>query len=228
MARIFITGDIHGDIDWGKLNTKRFPEQKSLTKDDYLIVAGDFGVIWGQDKTEKYMLKVYGSRNFTTLFVDGNHENHDALDAYPVEMWNGGKIHRVTDSVIHLMRGQIYEIDGRSFFTMGGAASSDVEYRTEGKSWWAREMPSDEEYEEAERNLKAHGYKVDYVITHCAPENILYYKDMDLLRSPNRLTKFLSTLMTDLEYKDWYFGHYHMDKDYGKLHCIYSKIELLG
>lgn len=226
MARIFITGDTHGDVDWGKLNTRLFPEQKTLTKDDYLIVAGDFGVVWGQDKTEEYMLKVYGSRFFTTLFVDGNHENHDALDSYPVEMWNGGKIHRISDSVIHLMRGQVYELFGSTFFTMGGAESSDKEYRKEGVSWWAREMPSDEEYSEAVCNLKVHDNKVDYIITHCAPENIIYYKDPVFLRAPNRLTRFLSDLITryGIEYKDWFFGHYHDDIDIGKMHCIYNRI----
>ena len=29
---IFITGDIHGDIDIHKLNVNKFPEQRKLTK----------------------------------------------------------------------------------------------------------------------------------------------------------------------------------------------------
>lgn len=40
---IYITGDTHIPIDIGKLSTSRFPKQKSLTKDDYVIVCGDFG-----------------------------------------------------------------------------------------------------------------------------------------------------------------------------------------
>ena len=104
---IYVTGDTHGMIDWEKLNTTEFPEQKSLTRDDYVIVVGDFGGVWDGDKQDKYILKTYGQRNFTTLFIDGNHENHDLLDSYPVEEWNGGKIHRISDNVIHLMRGQV-------------------------------------------------------------------------------------------------------------------------
>ena len=114
MSRIFITGDTHCDYDWEKINTTNFPEQKNLTKDDYVIIAGDFGGIWGLDKTDRYIIKTYEKRSFTTLFVDGNHENHDALDQYPVEIWNGGKIHRISDTVIHLMRGQVFEIGGKS------------------------------------------------------------------------------------------------------------------
>lgn len=121
MSRIFITGDTHADYDWKKLMTKSFPVQKELTKDDYVIIAGDFGGVFLLDRTDKYIQKNYNERNFTTLFVDGNHKNHDALDAYPVEEWHGGKIHKIADSVFHLMRGQVFEIGGKTFFTMGGA-----------------------------------------------------------------------------------------------------------
>lgn len=60
----------------------------------------------------------FDESNFTTLFVDGNHENHALLDTFPVEEWHGGKIHRIKPSVIHLMRGQVFEIDGKNIFTM--------------------------------------------------------------------------------------------------------------
>ena len=64
---------------------------------------------------------------FTTLFVDGNHENFDRLYAYPVEEWHGGKVHKIRPSVIHMMRGQVFAIDGKSVFTFGGASSHDID-----------------------------------------------------------------------------------------------------
>ena len=226
MTRIFITGDTHCDYDWKKLNTACFPEQKNLTKDDYVIISGDFGGVWSQGKTDEYIIKTYERRNFTTLFVDGNHENHDALDQYPVEEWHGGKIHRISGTVIHLLRGQVFEIGGRTFFTMGGAESTDKGYRKEGLSWWAREMPSDAEYEEALKNLAAHGFKVDYIVSHCAPEDYLYFTEMDVARRPNRLTEFFSELITDhnISYEGWYFGHYHEDSDFDNFHCLYKRV----
>lgn len=226
MSRIFITGDTHADYDWKKLTTKCFPEQKELTKDDYVIIAGDFGGVFLLDRTDKYIQKNYNERNFTTLFVDGNHENHDALDAYPVEEWHGGKIHRIADSVLHLMRGQVFEIGGKTFFTMGGAESTDRQYRKEGKTWWAREMPSIEEYEEAITNLEKCGGKVDYVITHCAPEATLCALNMPdmYFRSANELTSFFDTIAQTIQFKDWYFGHYHDDSDFGKFHLLYRRI----
>ena len=226
MSRLFITGDTHCDIDWNKLNTRRFPVQKELTRSDHVLIAGDFGGIFELNRTDEYIIKEYTRRRFTTLFIDGNHENHDALDSYPVTIWNGGKVHMISDSVIHLMRGQVYEIDGKKIFTMGGAQSTDTEYREEGKSWWRRELPSAEEYEEALKNLAAHDFKVDYVVTHCAPEEYVYKTAGQFNRSSNALTVFLSDLIEKhrLRYKDWFWGHYHTDTDLGNMHCLYRRV----
>lgn len=49
-------------------------------------------------------------KSYTTLFVDGNHENFDRLSDYPIDTWNGGKVHKIRPSVIHLMRGQILRL----------------------------------------------------------------------------------------------------------------------
>ena len=35
---IYITGDTHIPVDIQKLSTKRFPEQKEMTKNDYVII----------------------------------------------------------------------------------------------------------------------------------------------------------------------------------------------
>ena len=47
---------------------------------------------------------------------------------YPLEEWHGGKVrHIVRDKVILLERGQIFNIEGKSFFTFGGASSHDMQ-----------------------------------------------------------------------------------------------------
>ncbi|WP_019639179.1 metallophosphoesterase [Paenibacillus fonticola] len=139
---MYITGDLHGYIDISKLNSKRFPQNSRLTKEDLVIIAGDFGLVWDNKNDEKYWRKWLNNKNFTTLFIDGNHENHNMLDSYPVEYWNGGKVHIINDSIIHLMRGQVFTINGYKIFTFGGANSHDKEHRRENYNWWAREMPS--------------------------------------------------------------------------------------
>ena len=143
---IFVTGDTHGDFT--RFATGNFPEQKEMTKDDFVIICGDFGGVWDGSKTERYWLDWLESKPFTTLFVSGNHENYDMLARLPVEQWNGGKVHIIEDNMIHLMRGQIFTIDGLKFFTFGGAYSIDKMSRAEGISWFPEEIPSREEYEE--------------------------------------------------------------------------------
>lgn len=72
---IFVTGDTHGD--WmRRLNTNSFPEQKEMTKNDYVIICGDFG-IWDNSNREKYNLKWLEEKPFTTLFVSGNHDSYE-------------------------------------------------------------------------------------------------------------------------------------------------------
>ena len=121
--KIYITGDCHGS--YNKFSTRNFPEQKELTKDDYVIVCEDFG-IWNNDKEEQYWFKWLQDKPFTILFVDGNHENFDRLYSLSVSTWNSGKVHYINDSIIHLMRGQVFNIHNKLFFTMGGASSHDI------------------------------------------------------------------------------------------------------
>ena len=83
---IWITGDTHGD--WvHRLNMNSFPEQKEMTKDDYVIICGDFG-IWNDTPQQRWNLSWLEERNFTTLFVDGNHECfHKDTDILTINGW---------------------------------------------------------------------------------------------------------------------------------------------
>ena len=85
-----------------------------MSKDDYVIILGDFG-IWRDSPQQRWYLNWLEEKHFTTLFIDGNHENYDILDSYPVEEWHGGKVHFIKLSIIHLMRGQVFDIDGLKF-----------------------------------------------------------------------------------------------------------------
>lgn len=227
MTRVFITGDTHSTIDWEILNTKRFPVQKDLTKEDLVIIAGDFGGVWDGSRSDDYVLDSYDFRNFTTLFVDGNHENFDLLNSYPVETYCGGKVHRIRDSVYHLMRGQIYDFGGKSFFTFGGARSTDRIYRKEGISWWSQEMPSEEEMDEAENNLSGFDYKVNYVISHCCPKKALFELNRHRYYEPDALNTFFDHLIVDknLVFDKWFFGHYHEDLKCEPWHLLYHRVE---
>ena len=72
---IYITGDTHSDFT--RFSTDKFPIQSEMTKNDYVIICGDFGGVWiylVENTYEKYWLDWLNEKNFTTLFIDGNHE----------------------------------------------------------------------------------------------------------------------------------------------------------
>jgi len=211
---IYITGDTHGEIDISKINGKYFKEQKYLTSKDFLIIAGDFGVIWEDNRTQKYWLNWLEKKSFTTLFIDGNHENFDLINSYIVENWNGGVIHKINNKVIHLMRGQIYSIDNTKIFTFGGGESTDKNHRIEGISWWKEEMPSYDEYGEGLKNLEKNNWNVDYIVTHTAPSNIISIleENHEIYNKKNELSDYFEQISKKVKFKKWFFGHYHLDK----------------
>ncbi|MDA3046401.1 metallophosphoesterase [Campylobacter sp. VBCF_06 NA8] len=218
MARIFITGDTHGG--WGGFSHEmkrfekfRYKTEKELCKDDFLIIAGDFGFIWESkpDKDEIRWLKYLNERNYTTLFIDGNHENFNRLNSYEISEFHGGKVHKISDSVYHLMRGQVYELAGHKVLSMGGAASIDREYRTQNISWWEGENISEADIAEAHKNLSVHDYSVDFIITHTCPKDIVprLIKPWNNAKLHDKNCEMLQEFADKISFKRWYFGHWH-------------------
>lgn len=225
---IYVTGDTHGGIDIAKLKSESFPTNRQLSKDDYVVVAGDFGFVWDGSDKDKYWLEWFRERNFTTLFVDGNHENFDLLNRYPIDIWHGGKAHIINDSVVHLMRGQVFDLDGVKIFTFGGAKSKDIERRKENGSWWEEEMPSEEEYEEGHKSLEKHGWTVDFIISHLCPSIALecINTQCGIKAKQNDLNRYFDRIYERASFKHWYFGHFHADlKLSDKLTLLFNKVE---
>ena len=239
---LIYTGDTHGDF----FKLDFLADGGEWTKDDYVIICGDFGGVWDGTEAEKKVLKELDDLPFTVLFVSGNHENYDLLETYPITEWHGGKVQFISDSVIHLMRSQVYEICGRKIFTFGGASSHDIDdgilepddpdfygkrkrldamramYRINHFSWWKQELPSQEEMEEGIRNLEKHNWKVDHIVTHCAPTSLIYA--MTSIAEPDLLTDYLEEIKRKCEFKSWFFGHYHRDRDvWGKFTVLYDE-----
>lgn len=224
---IFVTGDTHGTIDVKKLEifAKKHPE---LTRDDYVIIAGDFGGVW-HHYTLDSDLRYYTDLPFTVLFVDGNHENFDMLNRYPVKTWRGGKVHVICPNIIHLMRGQVYEIEGKTIFTFGGATSIDKDFRVERYSWWKQELPTFEELDEGLANLKRYDNKVDYIITHSCGQRAIMYPQLRFVayeKSTCPEVNLLSNFEDRVTFKHWYFGHFHIDAELSdKYTVLYNEIK---
>ena len=232
-GRIFITGDTHGSHSIRKLSSNSFNKNNELNldKNDYLIICGDFGLIFypensRYDNSDRYWLDWLDDKPWTTLFVDGNHENFERLNSYQPMTWNGGKIHEIRESVYHLMRGQVFDLNGKKFFTMGGAPSHDIAYRTENKDWWREEVPSISEREEAVANLSKNNWKVDYIITHDAPTSIANRLIDTQDRELNEFTDWLEEIGLQTDFDQWFFGHYHKDVELvdGKFQAMYNDV----
>ena len=207
---IYITGDTHGEV--GRFAELAAAGELTWGEGDYLIICGDFGYLFNNSVPEYMFLNELSQKPYTICFVDGNHENFPAIYKYPCETWNGGRVHRIRDNIFHLMRGQVFTIDGKKIFTMGGAYSIDRYMRFEGRSWWQEELPSNAEYREAAIALAEHDHKVDYIITHTAPREIIRMLGKFPDVHDAELTGFLEWIAHEVEFKHWFFGHWHTDR----------------
>lgn len=244
---IFITGDTHGEFS--RFSTKKFPEQKNMTKNDYVIIVGDFGGIWDKEEspTEKYWLNWFENKSFTLLIVDGNHENFKRLNNYPEKNWNGGIIHEIRPNIFHLSRGQIFVLENKSFFTFGGGKSNDIEdgileqndikiknwskdntkrFRINNINWWKEELPTEEEMIKGLSNLNKNSFKVNYILTHSPYTYLIEKINKENNNKSNILTEYLQNIKNMTNYDLWIFGHLHIDEKYEdeKSMCIYKKL----
>lgn len=248
LKMIYVTGDCHGD--WRRLCYSLLGA-KTTVENDFIIVCGDFG-IWCKTEQEMWELSRLACNPYTILFVDGNHENFDRLysDEFEVVDYHGGKAHKICDNVYHLMRGYVFEFCGKTFFTFGGASSHDIQngvldvkdydneielfkdyrarthlgemLRVNHYSWWRQELPTEDEMQLGLKNLKEHNFKVDYIITHCAPQQVVEkYICGDFHR--DYLTMYFDEIMNKVEFTTWFFGHYHMEHNFDdKFQVLYT------
>lgn len=213
---IYITGDIHGDIN--RFSDEYIPNETELTDDDVIIVCGDFGIPWynKNDNTgwhfDQRKLDDLSARPYTILYCDGNHENFNELYAYlEIEMY-GNTVNKLRDNIFHLQRGRIYTIQDKTFFVFGGAYSIDRYMRQKNISYWEQEIPCDSEYKKGIKALKSVGFKVDYIITHTCPSEIIRHMGHNPIIDDGELTGFFDWVMYETDFKKWFFGHWHYDE----------------
>ena len=196
--------DTHGDI-------KRFKTRaaKKLTKDDILIVCGDFGFMWDESEEEQKKIDFLNQQKYQILFVDGTHENFQKIESQPVVDLYSAKAHRITRNIYHLIRGEIYNIDGKFLFAFGGGVSPDLEQLLDRGTWSEREMPTEDEMRYAVENLKKVNCEVDYIVTHEA--NATHKHKIWRNCKTNPVNLFLEQLCAEVRYKKWFFGNLHAD-----------------
>jgi predicted phosphodiesterase len=222
MQKVIITGDTHGGVS--RFNRKRFKEGYELTKNDFLIIAGDGGYVFNPVITNEEIenLKIMENRPWTTLVVPGNHENYERLKCYPTKYNESiyGEVIEVAPSVLYLKNG-IYTINDKRILVIRGARSYDKERRNEFIDWWKDEVLSETEMRDILNLISDYDNEVDYIISHEAPSHAL-----KLLYGSGgidyNMTYFLEEVYNTCRFKHWWFGHHHIDAKFNsKLSCIF-------
>jgi len=207
---VYITGDTHGEIE--RFSKKYIPFEDKLTEKDTIIVTGDFQFIFRGDEKEEENLDYLAGKRYEICFIDGNHENFPRLFSYPTVDYRSGKAGEIRKNIHYLRRGEIYEIEGKRYFTFGGAFSLNSPYLTTGVDHFTEEVPVDADYENADFNLKKANYSVDYIITHQAPTSLLRALGHEPHPADARLDDYLQWVKENAEFEKWYFGHWHDDR----------------
>lgn len=230
MNRVLLMGDIHGEV---KRLADIANKIDNWTKDDLIIILGDFGCIWDR-KTAKLKLDYIAELPFTVAFLDGNHENFPLIkEMEQITLWNGGYIGMLSGGTIHLLRGEIYNINNKTIGVCGGANSIDKYWRTEGESWWAEEEIIENDVNNFKNNLlikNLENKKLNIMLSHDCPIEILptvrAFSGVNKMSSFSNSQKRLQEIYKMINVDKWYFGHWHFDLQLDdKFTCMYRNIK---
>lgn len=214
---VYLISDLHGEFDFAGLN--RYLEIAG--KEDLLIILGDVGLQFEETEENRSFTQKFLAIDKKVAIIDGNHENFAYLNSFPEEEWNGGMVHRLTENIVYLKRGNIYQIQGKQIFVFGGCKSSP-KWKEMGL-WYPGEEATEEECQVALRNLEKYQYQVDYILTHKYEQ---YPGNKNVCVRLQELTRFLEE---NVRYTRWYAGHAHLNKQRDEKHYIvYDRLTLLG
>lgn len=197
MSNVLVVGDVHGCFE----NLKEVIN--TYQNIDNVIVCGDYG-IWND--FDPYNIPDNYNIDYPcpVYFIDGNHENHAALDTY-----ERGKIHNIIGNLYFCAYGSVLNINGVKFLCCGGADSIDKQYRTPFVSWWPTECisESDQQFLPDE--------EIDIVISHTAPSIIcdqlseLSSNEWKGEKCSDPSTQYLDYVLEQYAPSAWFFGHWH-------------------
>lgn len=204
---IFLISDLHENIRFSGLTAY----MRIAKEDDLLIILGDIGLKFEDTDENRAFTQAFLALDKPIAFLDGNHENFAYLDSFPEENWNGGRVHRLSEHIVHLKRGHIFRIDGKSFFAFGGCKSSPI-WEERGLRYPGEEA-SHEECLLARENLLKNKGQVDYILTHKYETDACKTISQPLLS----LTKWVEETVT---YNQWFSGHWHISQTVDEKHQV--------
>lgn len=247
-AKFFITGDKHRYFD----RVKEFCRKMNTRRKDVLIILGDAGFNYYDDKRDDELKKEISALNITLFCLHGNKENRPQnIGTYGIQSFYGGKVYYEPKypNIYFAIDGEIYTFEGKKYMVVGGAHSVDkMRCLEEGTPFWYDEMPNDNVKATVELNLQKEENKIYGMMTHTCPIDYLptemfmsTRQNASIKRKPRKAKSkkffkpdidhsteiWLGELEKKLEYEVWFCGHYHIDKQIDKVQMMYHNIRPL-
>ena len=231
-AKFFITGDKHRHFD----RVKEFCREMNTRRKDVLIVLGDAGFNFYDDKRDDDLKKEISALNITLFCLHGNKENRPQnVGTYGIRSFCGGKVYYEPQypNIYFAIDGEIYTFEGKKYMVVGGAHSVDkMRCLEEGTPFWFDEMPNDTIKAKVELELQNQDNKIFGMMTHTCPIDYLptemfisTMQNASIKRKPHKAKSkklfkpdvdrsteiWLGELEKNLDYEVWFCGHYHID-----------------
>lgn len=203
---IVLAGDSHGNTGY-VLAVLTLAASQGLDK---AFILGDFGIWPGKDG-RAFLDTVNDDSEFlgvTVYFLDGNHEDFSQLNEWsktkPVD--DEGFV-MVRPNIRWARRGHRWTWGGTDFMALGGAYSIDKAFRSEGSSWWADELITDNQEDFAKRPGN-----VDILLTHDC--STAYPIPMARIYESHNNQQRLDRVAEAVRPKVWFHGHMHRHVSY--------------
>ena len=223
---VILTGDTHGEFD----RIEQFCEEYETTENDVMVILGDAGINYWLDEQDEALKERLSQLPITLFCIHGNHEERpEEVSGYELVEWRGGFVWIQPEypNLLFAKDGEIYQFDGKTVITIGGAYSVDKYYRLAvGAPWFGTEQPDERTKGQVLSALNRVGWKVDYVFSHTVPLSAIprhaLLPTMDQKMVHNSTEEWLEEIAQKLDYQGWFAGHFHITWSLDRIQILYE------
>lgn len=225
---IYITGDTHGSYR----HVRAFARERGMGPGDLLVCLGDTGFDYYGDERDARVKDKAARMGFTLLCIRGNHDRNPAtVPGYHLIPWHGGEVYCDDrwPTILFARDGSVFDLDGRATVAIGGAYSVDKAYRlAKGYEWFPDEQLTSEEKGAVESTLAQRDWRIDTVLSHTCPASFVpqeaLHAGIDQSTVDTAMEDWLQTVEERLDYRRWFCGHFHIEKQVDRLRFLYRDI----
>lgn len=211
MSKILYAGDIHGSA----ADLQKILDYAFTSNVDAVVQVGDFGFFWPNDRTpamDKFIAERINNWKIPVYTCGGNHDNWNFILEKERMLLSAGFPREAFEiipgsGIFYVPRGSIVSIAGIKHLFIGGAESTDKEYRKPNISWWSDEEPNQDDFKLFAKNLNEEQPEV--IISHDAPLRVPLFR---VRRNQSYTPNMLEKVLRESKYQPdrWYFGHHHI------------------